>query len=289
VKGAFTGAVTQTQGRFQTAHLGTLFLDEIGDLALELQPKLLRALQEQQFERLGSNQTCHVNVRIIAATNQDLWDMVQQRKFRADLYYRLSVFPITLPSLRERIADIPLLANHFMKEFAARHGKSIDRIPDEVTDAMVSREWPGNIRELQNWIERAVIMTKGSDLCLPGPGETLIGNQRPWGSRTLAEADRDHILAALQQARGVVGGANGAAARLGLPRTTLIARMEKLGIARRSTPDHFPGPQTSEADEHSRLSGSDDLADRSTWSAGQRPRTGGDDGFARYAVASYDT
>src|SRR6202041_3177097 len=165
-KGAFTGAVAQTIGRFQSADRGTLFLDEIGDLPLELQPKLLRALQEKQIERLGGNRTFQVDVRVIAATNQDLWRMVQERKFRADLYYRLNVFPIMLPPLREREDDIPLLIEHFVQTFAKRQGKLIHHIPDEVMDALKRHDWPGNIRELQNVIERAVIMTTGPELNL---------------------------------------------------------------------------------------------------------------------------
>jgi formate hydrogenlyase transcriptional activator len=166
-RGAFTGAVAQTIGRFQAADRGTLFLDEIGDLPLELQPKLLRALQEKQFERLGGGRTFQVDVRVIAATNQDLWRMVQERKFRADLYYRLNVFPITLPPLREREDDIPLLIEHFVQKFAKRQGKSIDQIPDEVMEVLKRHDWPGNIRELQNVIERAVIMTTGPVLNRP--------------------------------------------------------------------------------------------------------------------------
>src|SRR5580692_11308288 len=160
-RGAFTGAVTQTMGRFQSADRGTLFLDEIGDLPLELQPKLLRALQEKQFERLGGNRTFQVDVRVIAATNRDLWRMVQERTFRPDLYYRLNVFPISLPPLREREDDIPILIEHFVQKFTKRQGKSIDTIPDDVMEALRRHDWPGNIRELQNVIERAVIMTPG--------------------------------------------------------------------------------------------------------------------------------
>src|SRR5580692_12623252 len=165
-RGTFTGAVAQTTGRFQSADRGTLFLDEIGDLPLELQPKLLRALQEQQFERLGGGRTFQVDVRVIAATNQNLWRMVQERKFRADLYYRLNVFPITLPPLREREDDIPLLIEHFVQQFAKKQGKSIERIPEEVVDLLKWHDWPGNIRELQNVIERAVVMTTGPLLSL---------------------------------------------------------------------------------------------------------------------------
>ena len=228
-RGAFTGAVTQTMGRFQAADRGTLFLDEIGDLPLELQPKLLRVLQEKQFERLGGCRTVQVNVRIIAATNQDLWGMVQERKFRADLYYRLNVFPITLPPLREREDDIPSLIEHFVQKFAKQQGKSIDRIPDEVMEVMQRHDWPGNIRELQNVIERAVIMTTGRvlDLQMTGFRTQNIGSLP---IRTLADAERAHIMATLQESNWVVGGRRGAAARLGLARTTLINKMRKLDI-----------------------------------------------------------
>jgi formate hydrogenlyase transcriptional activator len=234
-RGAYTGAVNQTVGRFQAADRGTLFLDEIADLPLELQPKLLRVLQEQQFERVGGRQTLHVNVRIIAATNQDLWGMVQERKFRADLYYRLNVFPIVLPPLRERIADIPLLARHFARQFAQRHGKTIDNIPGEVMEMLKRYHWPGNIRELQNLIERAVILTSGPDLRLPAHEFGDVEIDTPLKCRTLAEANRQHIIDALQQVGWVVGGRNGAAALLGLPRTTLIYRMHQLGIVRGAT------------------------------------------------------
>jgi formate hydrogenlyase transcriptional activator len=235
-RGAFTGAVTQSMGRFQAADRGTLFLDEVGDLPLELQPKLLRVLQEQQFERLGSGRTLQVNMRVIAASNQDLWGMVQARKFRADLYYRLNVFPITLPPLRERQEDIPLLAEHFVRRFAKRHGKVIDYVPCDVMESLTRHHWPGNIRELQNFIERAVIISPGPDLHLP-PGELNCATRSDTATpiRTLADAERDHILQVLQQVRGVVGGRNGAAARLGLARTTLVYRMRKLGIIQERT------------------------------------------------------
>jgi formate hydrogenlyase transcriptional activator len=227
-RGAFTGAMTPRAGRFQLADRGTLFLDEIGDMPLELQPKLLRALQEQRFERLGGNQTIQVNVRVIAATNQDLWGMVQERKFRADLYYRLNVFPITLPPLRERRSDIPLLAAHFVRKFAERMSKPIPHIPDDVMAALTNHDWPGNIRELQNFIERAVIMTTGTVL------RSRLADLRPQPAvssvRTLADAERAHIVETLRETNGVVGGRSGAAARLGLPRTTLLARMQRLGL-----------------------------------------------------------
>jgi formate hydrogenlyase transcriptional activator len=231
-RGAFTGAVTQTTGRFQLAHQGTLFLDEIGDLPLELQPKLLRVLQEQEFERLGSTRTIRVDVRVVAATNQDLEQMVQERRFRADLFYRLNVFPIGLPPLRERSEDIPLLVRHFVNKFAQRMNKEISSIPSEVMDVLQLHDWPGNVRELQNFIERAMIMSPGPDLRLPaGEFKHLAKTDAtPGAIRTLAEAERAHILRVLQQVRGVVGGNDGAAARLGMARTTLLYKMRKLGI-----------------------------------------------------------
>ena len=238
-RGAFTGAVAQTMGRFQSADRGTLFLDEIGDLPLELQPKLLRALQEKQFERLGGGRTFQVDVRVIAATNQNLWRMVQERKFRADLYYRLNVFPITLPPLRDREDDIPLLIEHFVKSFAKRQGKSIDRIPEEVVRVLKLHNWPGNIRELQNVIERAVIMTTGPvldvrtiDLQTTEHMTENVGSSPVAKTRTLEEFERAHITAILRETNWVVGGRVGAAAKLGLARTTLIAMMQRLGIRR---------------------------------------------------------
>jgi formate hydrogenlyase transcriptional activator len=236
-RGAFTGAVTKTIGRFEAAEGGTLFLDEIGDLPLELQPKLLRVLQEQQFERLGGLQTLQVDVRVIAATNQDLWSMVRERDFRADLYYRLNVFPIELPLLRERVVDIPLLVEHFIRKFARRQGKTIDHVPHELMEALKRHDWPGNIRELQNVIERAVIMTSGTDLNLPFDDfKKMVQRNRPSEVRTFAEAQWDHIIETLRQVDWVIGGRRGAAIRLGLPRTTLISRMCKLGIIRRTAP-----------------------------------------------------
>ncbi len=240
-KGAFTGAVAQAMGRFQAADRGTLFLDEIGDLPLELQPKLLRALQEKQIERLGGNHTLQVDVRVIAATNQDLGQMVEERKFRADLYYRLNVFPMTLPPLRERAEDIPLLVEHFVEKFARQQGKVIERIPGEVMDALKRHDWPGNVRELQNVIERAVIMTAGPELSRQtavhvkpegelAPASTNVVAE-PAPIKTLADAERAHIMATLQETNWVIGGPRGAAAKLGLPRTTLISRMQRLGIS----------------------------------------------------------
>jgi formate hydrogenlyase transcriptional activator len=233
-RGAFTGAVSQTVGRFQAADRGTLFLDEVGDLPLELQPKLLRALQERQVERLGSGgRATPVNVRVIAATNQDLEEMVQQRAFRADLYYRLNVFPIRVPPLRERVEDIPHLIEHFVHQFAERQGKCIKEIPDSVFETLRHAAWPGNVRELQNVIERAVITTAGSTLQMPSAHCRV---RRPTSSaRTLADVERDHILATLDATSWVIGGWNGAAAKLGLSRTTLISRMQRLGIVAPNT------------------------------------------------------
>jgi formate hydrogenlyase transcriptional activator len=236
-RGAFTGAVAQTVGRFQAADRGTLFLDEIGDLPLELQPKLLRVLQEKQFERLGSNRTIQMDVRVIAATNQDLSQMVQDKKFRADLYYRLNVFPMTLPPLRDRKQDIPLLAEHFIQQFATQQGKVIDTISDQVMDALENHDWPGNIRELQNVMERGVIMTTGPVLSpqttrdLIPAESTTVQPAEPVSIKTLADAERAHIMATLRETNWIVGGPRGAAAQLGLPRTTLLAKMERLGIS----------------------------------------------------------
>ena len=235
-RGAFTGACAQTKGRFQIADRGTLFLDEIGDLPLELQPKLLRALQEQEFERLGSSQTIRVNVRVVAATNQDLSKLVANKQFRLDLYYRLNVIPINLPPLRERVQDIPLLVDYFVRKLSARLNRSMDLIPDEVMDVLKAHDWPGNIRELQNFIERAVVFSPESVLRLPLTDLKQMTKQSSESvSRTLADAEREHILDVLKQTDGLIGGMHGAASRLGLPRTTLVYKMRKLGIeARRS-------------------------------------------------------
>jgi len=243
-RGAFTGAVNQTIGRFQSADRGTLFLDEIGDLPLELQPKLLRVLQEKQFERLGGGHTLQVDVRIIAATNQNLGRLVQERKFRADLYYRLNVFPMMLPPLRERRQDIRLLAEHFVEKFARQQGKAIHTIPEDVMGALEDHHWPGNVRELQNVIERGVIVTTGSTLSRetlePLVLEDLRADATPQRAtavaapvliKTLADAERLHITRTLRETNWVVGGPRGAAAQLGVPRTTLIARMQRLGIS----------------------------------------------------------
>jgi formate hydrogenlyase transcriptional activator len=237
-RGAFTGAFTQTDGRFQLADQGTMFLDEVGDLPLELQPKLLRVSQEQEFERLGGNRTIRVNVRILAATNVNLVELVGERRFRADLFYRLNVFPIALPPLRERSEDIPELVCHFVRTFAGRMNKVINVISDEVMEIIRTHNWPGNVRELQNFVERAVIMSPGPVLRPPiGELELLVQHRQPSSNRTLAQAQRDHILEVLRRAGWVVGGPDGAAARLGVPRTTLLYRMRKLGIELSRTAD----------------------------------------------------
>jgi transcriptional regulator with GAF, ATPase, and Fis domain len=239
-RGAFTGACTQTKGRFQMADGGTLFLDEIGDMPLDLQPKLLRALQEQEFERLGSTQTVRVNVRVVAATNQDLGQLVAKKLFRADLFYRLNVIPICLPPLRERVQDILPLTESFVAKFAARLNKPIDSIPDEVIAVLKAHDWPGNIRELQNFIERAVLFSPGSVLRLPLDLRQTVTQSSESAARTLADADRDHILETLNQTNWLIGGQDGAANRLGLPRTTLIYKMRKLGIEIRRSPRVCP-------------------------------------------------
>jgi formate hydrogenlyase transcriptional activator len=226
-RGAFTGAVTRSVGRFERAHRGTLLLDEIGDLPLELQPKILRVLQERQFERLGGAATVHTDVRVICATHRNLIEMVASREFRADLYYRLSVFPIELPPLRNRTEDIRLLVHHFVKHYAARMHKPIQAISEEFMGAMVQHSWPGNVRELQNFIERSVILSTGA--VLSGSWPKVTGTSKFSGAVTLDEAERRHILKTLEQTGGVIGGRNGAAVRLGLPRTTLISKMRRLG------------------------------------------------------------
>jgi formate hydrogenlyase transcriptional activator len=222
--------VAQKFGRFEVANGGTLFLDEIGDIPLELQAKLLRVLQEQEFERLGSTYTRRVDVRVVAATNQDLASLVTEKQFRMDLYYRLNVFPITLPALRQRLEDIPLLVAHFVHKYAERMSKQVSRISKSGMDTLMRYPWPGNIRELQNFIERAVILTKGDVLQLP-----VLASRFPTKPVTLAEAERDHILNALRESNWVVGGASGAAARLGVKRTTLVDKMRKRGLSRAMT------------------------------------------------------
>jgi formate hydrogenlyase transcriptional activator len=230
-RGAYTGALSQTIGRLELADRGTLFLDEIGDLPLELQPKLLRALQEQEFERLGSTRTIRVDVRVIAATNRDLSELVRQRRFRADLYYRLNVIPITVPALRERPQDIPLLVDHFVRHFSERMNKSVDKIPHELSYLLSTCDWLGNIRELENFIERAVIMSTGRVL-RPAMADLkyLIKHSPSASIAFFMEAERDHILEALRETNWVVGGRRGAAAVLGMARSTLIDKIRTLGV-----------------------------------------------------------
>ena len=228
-KGAFTGAVARRMGRFEAANGGTLFLDEVGDIPLELQAKLLRVLQEQEFERLGSTFTHKVNVRVVAATNQDLASLVAAKQFRMDLYYRLNVFPIAIPPLRNRLEDIPMLVAHFVQRYAERMARRIEMIASDAMDALTRYPWPGNIRELQNFIERAVILTNSDVLQLPPLPSGAALSTDPV---TLEEAERHHILNALRESNWVVGGATGAAARLGVKRTTLISKMRRRGVSR---------------------------------------------------------
>ena len=228
-KGAFTGAVMQKLGRFEMANGGTLFLDEIGDIPLELQAKLLRVIQEQEFERLGSTFTRRVDVRVIAATNQDLATRVSEKQFRIDLYYRLNVFPVSLPPLRLRPDDIPMLVAHFVQKYSSRMSKRISKISKDAMQALQRHPWPGNVRELQNFIERAVILTSSDVLQVPAPPPRL---PIPTENMTLADAEREHILHALEVSNWVVGGKAGAAARLGLKRTTLVDKMRRNGLSR---------------------------------------------------------
>jgi formate hydrogenlyase transcriptional activator len=252
-KGAFTGAIAQKIGRFELADKGTLFLDEIGDIPPALQPKMLRVLQEQEFERLGSTRTHQVDVRLVAATNRDLTEMVNRGEFRSDLYYRLNVFPVLLPPLRERREDIPALVTHFVEMLGRRMGREIEHIPPETMAALISYRWPGNIRELQNLIERAVILS--NDGVLPNPLPTAETEQRAAifpgattpGATTLRDSERTLILGTLETVGWIIGGPKGAASRLGLKRTTLIHKMQKLGIARPTLQDSEnvmgPAPQ----------------------------------------------
>jgi formate hydrogenlyase transcriptional activator len=243
-KGAFTGAIVQKIGRFEMADTGTLFLDEIGDLPLALQPKLLRVLQEQEFERLGSGRTHHIDVRLVAATHRDLAEMVRRKEFRSDLYYRLNVFPVALPPLRERQQDISQLVSHFVEVFGRKMGRRITCIPKETLSALIAYPWPGNVRELQNLIQRAVILSNNGVLPnpLPTSNKNAVTNPLPVSDKnpltvtspqaTFNDSTRALILQALREAGWVIGGSGGAAARLGLKRTTLIAKMRKLGISR---------------------------------------------------------
>src|SRR5258705_809201 len=231
-RGAFTGAIAQKVGRFELADKGTLFLDEVGDIPPGLQPKLLRVLQEQEFERLGSTRTHQVDVRLVAATNRNLVDMVKRNEFRNDLYYRLNVFPVSLPPLRERREAIPALVTHFVEILSRKMGKQIENIPPDTMSALTSYEWPGNIRELQNFIERSVIVSPGAILRSPLAELKRCPEVLSMGAITLEDAERDHIRKTLEQTRWVVAGPNGAAARLGIKRSTLYFRMQKLGISR---------------------------------------------------------
>jgi formate hydrogenlyase transcriptional activator len=242
-KGAFTGALTQKVGRLELADKGTLFLDEVGEIPLELQPKLLRVLQDQEFERLGGTRTIRVNVRILSATNRDMAKAVRAYEFRSDLYYRLHVFPIRLPSLRDRRGDIPLLVNFFVQKFARRMNKNIEVVPLEIMHALEQWEWPGNIRELENFMERSVILTNGPTLRVPVSELVAVADSQPPGTQlgsgpagtaqgTLEELERRYIVQVLRQSMGIVSGSHGAAARLGMKRTTLQSKMLRLGIGR---------------------------------------------------------
>jgi formate hydrogenlyase transcriptional activator len=278
-RGAFTGAVAQRLGRFQLADRGTVFLDEIGEMPLELQPKLLRVLQEQEFERMGSSRTIRIDVRVLAATNQNLLQMVHDRRFRADLYYRLNVFPIDLPPLRARSEDIPALVEHFVFKFSREMNKQIESIPAEVMEVLRLHDWPGNIRELENFIKRAVIMTTGTALRpIFGELKRLPSQASPASKRTLAEAERDHINEVLRETRWVLGGGKGAAARLGMPRTTLVYRMRKLGIARDQGAKPFRSRPSGLPDSPAEFSGD-----------GQEPPLGGTEGTIGTAFSKVGT
>jgi transcriptional regulator with GAF, ATPase, and Fis domain len=275
-KGAFTGAVAQRIGRLELANHGTLFLDEIGDIPLELQPKLLRVLQEREFERLGSTRTLQTDVRLIVATNRNLEAMVEEQKFRSDLFFRLNVFPIQLPALRERPEDIPLLVRHFADEFSRRMNRKIESVPSETMNALCQYRWPGNIRELQNVIERAVILSSGATLrvpiaemqprpaAVPGSEDTSAPSPRRRPVRSiLAEVDPNRIIRALKEANGRVGGPDGAAARLGLKRTTFITRMKKLGVSI-STVSERDGARNDTSDSSDRPTAQDSPLDLSS-------------------------
>jgi formate hydrogenlyase transcriptional activator len=230
-RGAFTGAIAQKVGRLELADKGSLFLDEVGDIPLELQPKLLRALQEQEFERLGSTRTIKVNIRLIAATNRDLGEMVAEKAFRPDLYYRLNVFPIRMPPLTDRRTDIPILVRHFVQKFARKMNKHIEIVPTATMTALVNWEWPGNIRELENLMERSVILSDGKTLNVP-MAEIVRGRGITDSEPTLESMQREYIIRALRESNGQIAGPQGAAARLGMARTTLQSRILKLGISR---------------------------------------------------------
>jgi formate hydrogenlyase transcriptional activator len=254
-KGAFTGAIAQKIGRFELADKGTLFLDEVGDIPPALQPKLLRVLQEQEFERLGSTRTHQVDVRLVAATNRDLEEMVKRGDFRSDLYYRLNVFPLLLPPLRARREDIPALVMHFVEILGRRMGREIEHIHPETMAALSSYQWPGNIRELQNLIERAVILSNDGVLPNPLPSAETEPRAAISGATTLRDSERTLILQTLEKVGWVIGGPKGAAAKLGLKRTTLIHKMQKLGISRPSlqSSENVMEPALREPDSPSRL------------------------------------
>jgi transcriptional regulator with GAF, ATPase, and Fis domain len=236
-KGAFTGAVNQKVGRIELAHKGTLLLDEIGELPLELQPKLLRVLQDREFERLGGIRTLHVDVRIISATNRDLRQDVLNKKFREDLFYRLNVFPISLPALRERRGDVAILVHHFVRKHSIRMGKHISNVPEETMKILRNWNWPGNVRELENMIERMVILTKGATLA-PPPAELQDEEE---ADSSLADMERDHIIRALRESHGILSGEDGAAARLGLKRTTLQSMIKRFNIQTHEYRSHGTG------------------------------------------------
>ncbi len=248
-RGAFTGAVTRKVGRFEAANQGTLFLDEVGDIPPELQPKLLRVLQDGEFERLGSTQTQRANVRLVAATNKDLAKLVAQNQFRRDLYYRLNVFPIPIPPLRDRSGDIPLLVAHFVGIYSERMNKHIAWVPVEVMDVLIGHSWPGNVRELQNFIERSVILTSGNVLRPPLDSLNPLAETESLRAITLEDAEREHICKTLEQTRWVIAGHNGAAARLGIKRSTLYFRMQRLGISR-SDKEPIPAYQSFRGANH---------------------------------------
>jgi formate hydrogenlyase transcriptional activator len=264
-KGAFTGAIAQKIGRFEIADRGTLFLDEIGDLPLAVQPKLLRVLQEQEFERLGSGRTHRVNVRLVAATHRDLGEMVRRNQFRSDLYYRLNVFPVVLPPLRERREDIAQLVSHFVELFARRMGKRIEQIPQATMNGFLEYSWPGNVRELQNLIERAVILSDNGVLPNPLPGSQKDAMPPTAAQAALPDVQRALILKTLSDTGGMVGGPRGAAVRLGLKRTTLITKMKRLGIYRTRPQEYTFSQEGSESqplfnpEADDGFSGNDDL------------------------------
>jgi transcriptional regulator with GAF, ATPase, and Fis domain len=244
-KGAFTGAFVRKPGRFELANRGTLFLDEIGDIPLELQEKLLRVVQEQEFERLGSNLTQKVDVRIVAATHRNLKQMVKEKQFRSDLFFRLSVFPIFVPPLRDRREDIPMLVRAFVDDYVRRMGRRVETISEETMSALVEHDWPGNVRELQNFIERAVILSPGLTLRAPLEGLNRPGECISSKPKTLAQMEFDHILRAVKETDWVIGGPMGAATKLGLKRTTLIAKMRKLGVSRSNEAVSCPADMSS--------------------------------------------